>query len=348
MSETITQTNEQTHFTGWENMPQDFDPTKAQGLKDAEALSSPQERDVSDLFRVNPMAEAHFRQRLKDESIDLLGGNTRKDSVHFEMLTDRLVNIPDEIKKYPDLVQNIYLNAFEQADHSTVTPLPVGDDGKVIIDVGQPYHGCSSNYQTLSSIANYGIVASEWFGVVESEREGVFCAFIDEVVDMDDPVVQSSSMLRTKDRKSLSGTGGLSLLLDRNNPVFQQLKSLDYFQYKKDLDSGTVDLAEKYPPEIRDLYDNCVSPCSPGMRQVKRTIGDKSQIYYYWSAIPGGIPPQLVNGVSVFRSNNGRFSNLRIDDEEVQSISQLFPNATIFDEDRNALYVPNPKTHKNS
>ena len=49
----------------------------------------------------------------------------------------------------------------------------------------------------------------------------------------------------------------------------------------------------------------------------------------YWSAIPGGIPSFLVNGICV--KNNNYSEN------ELDEISTLFPNAVIFDASKKVL-----------
>ena len=52
----------------------------------------------------------------------------------------------------------------------------------------------------------------------------------------------------------------------------------------------------------------------------------------YWSAIPGGIPSKLVNGICV-KNNNYSESELDI-------ISNLFPQAVIFDSCKKVLRYP--------
>ena len=49
----------------------------------------------------------------------------------------------------------------------------------------------------------------------------------------------------------------------------------------------------------------------------------------YWSAIPGGIPSEFVNGVCI--------KNNKYTDEELDEISSLFPNAVIFDSTKKVI-----------
>lgn len=42
-------------------------------------------------------------------------------------------------------------------------------------------HRCSGSLDSLRALSQYGILTSEWFGQIESERENVFCSFVDRI-----------------------------------------------------------------------------------------------------------------------------------------------------------------------
>lgn len=54
-----------------------------------------------------------------------------------------------------------------------------------------------------------------------------------------------------------------------------------------------------------------------------------------WSAIPGGIPSSLVNGICTKSEN--------YDSEYIESVANLFPNATIFNGSLEILHLPKRK-----
>lgn len=66
-------------------------------------------------------------------------------------------------------------------------------------------------------------------------------------------------------------------------------------------------------------------------------IGEKNVEYkklsdINWSTIPGGIPSMLINGICV-KNNN-------YTEEELDEISHMYPNATIFDSNKKVLRSP--------
>ena len=52
----------------------------------------------------------------------------------------------------------------------------------------------------------------------------------------------------------------------------------------------------------------------------------------YWSAIPGGIPPFLINGICIKRN--------KYSDEELDELSKLYPNAVIFNSRKEVVRYP--------
>ena len=66
-----------------------------------------------------------------------------------------------------------------------------------------------------------------------------------------------------------------------------------------------------------------------GERSVGKSFEFKTN---YWSAIPGGIPSKLINGICV---KNNNYS-----ESELDTISSLFPDAVLFDSSRKVLRCP--------
>ena len=56
--------------------------------------------------------------------------------------------------------------------------MEIDDNGNVVIPLNALNHRCSNSIESLKNISKYGLLASEWFGELESEREGCFCTFL--------------------------------------------------------------------------------------------------------------------------------------------------------------------------
>ena len=113
----------------------------------------------------------------------------------------------------------------------------------------------------------------------------------------------------------------------------RDLLRLDYFQYLRDEPDDT-------PLEIKRIFDQFISPNSPGMNKEK-LLGTKpfTNEFKSWRAILGGVPPQLINGIEVNVLNHDGTK-----DEDVLSkiddLKGMFPQSVIFDTNRNVLCKP--------
>lgn len=202
-------------------------------------------------------------------------------------------------------------------------------DGKVEINPGMLIHSCSSHIDSLSSISQRGILASEWFGKVESEYEGVFCAFLDRIHD------ESNPQGKSENRKTMEGKSDnscVTLFFDEKNPVMNSLLHLDFFEYEKIKNTDPERLKDVYSKEIIEIFDNIIEPESTASDIIIRSKIKGDLARSEWSAIPGGIPPFLVNGICVCK--------LECTNEYIEELSSLFPNATIFDHERNIIKMP--------
>ena len=187
-------------------------------------------------------------------------------------------------------------------------------DGKVEIEEGSPYHNADCfSIDTFRSLSELGFLSSENFGYAEIESEGSFCTFISRT---------TNAQLKYRTRSGM----GINFYFDKNNPVFKKLLSLDFFEYEAKKRKG--ENLEEYPEFIRQFFDQIVEPISSGV--VNRN--NPEIITYYWSAIPFGIPAELVIGIEI---SDRAASKLECTTKE---ISELFPNAVIFDQQKRVLH----------
>ena len=282
-------------------------------------------RDRQDEYINTPQNEQKTGNRLfTGESIEISGRNLGSVTGVFRKISEHFSDKSPEDLENIRILEKEYFRDYELANDSNVTPLPVGDNNKVIINPGQLYHKIppESNIDTLGNYARYGVVASEWFGVSESEGEGKYCAFLEEVVS--DEVAQNPFM-RFHNKKAARE---MQLFFDMGNPIMKKIISRDYFNHKVKKAKGEISQGE-HKDEVEQVIDELILPNSPGL-SVKQ-LENPNLPFHYWKAIPGGIPPQLINGI---RININRNPEIR---GKISEVIKLFPNATIFDEEDNVL-----------
>lgn len=241
--------------------------------------------------------------------------------VDFRRLTDYNWSKNKDIMVAIESIQNLYLNSYSGSGE--VHPISI-EDGKVNISRGMINHRCDYSMDTLRNLSKIGIVATEWFGIVESEREGCFCSFVSRMKGEDYPYKGS---LAEDDHSRLNIGKDVLLFLDEDNETMKKLLHLDYFEYANLKENG-VDVNSLYTEEKIKMLEliYSVSPCGRSMRK------DFNFKTNYWSAIPGGIPPFIVNGVCIKKIN--------YNDEELDEISNLYPNAVIFNNDLKVIRKP--------
>jgi len=237
----------------------------------------------------------------------------------FQDRADKISKLIQDEKKYKDNVkrlltflENIYLTSNEKSTNEKITPFPI-DEGKVLITQESIVHATS--FSQLSGISRGGLLASEWFGELESENEGRFCCFFTKV-----------NQNGNSNRVLHNGT--VYLYFDTDSPIAKLLFSMDYFAYEK-MKSKNPDLIKKiFLPEVVELFETVIEPLSPGgvdMHNYSRTSS--------WMAIPGGMPSQLVKGIML----SSKEENL---DEMAEYCMELFPKATVFDDNKTVLRMP--------
>lgn len=265
------------------------------------------------------------------EKINLFGRNLEGAGQRsFKPLTSHFENNNPQILEHLKFLEEYYFRLFEEArlNQKIVKPMQVSDD-KVVIKPGTPFHLCVPKLEVLKNISNGGVLASEWFGILESEQEGIFCTFLNTTIDQNDE--ETIGFVKDMNvRKSLGVWGDVALYFDNDNPIMQELMSIDFFKYAYLRNESKLEELKNYPPEIISLYERIIYPSSVAGRYMHNSTSESK----FWRAIPGGIPPQLINGICL---NSKKHQDLI---ERSLEISELFPNATIFDEDKNVLRYP--------
>lgn len=256
------------------------------------------------------------------------GANLGEKEVEYKLLSEYPF-FSDERQEIVKKLEQLYLKFQTESKKTNVEPFPQ-KEGKVEILQGMVNHRCSNSLDSLRALSQYGILASEWFGQIESEREGVFCSFVDRIhseKESDKKRQDRAKILNLQRLKSMSDD--IILFFDSTNPVMEQLLHLDYFEYEKAKQQDPEKLTEIYSEEEIKLFDSIIEPFSP----CSKNYHIKDMLPYCdWSAIPGGIPSQLVNGICI--------KNKQYDKEYIDEVSKLFPNATIFNGELEIVHTP--------
>lgn len=253
------------------------------------------------------------------------GANTEIDSVELKRLSEYNWFKDPKYMEIVKSIENLYLNAREEAKLQNISSMGIDENNQVVIDEHALNHRCSNSIEALETISKYGVLATEWFGELESEREACFCAFLSRMKGEDYP---SRGDLAEDDKTRLNIGNNILLFFDENNPVMNYLLHLDYFEfeYKKRTDP---EYSSKYSEDELKILEGLIEPLSPAGKDMRKSYNFKTN---YWSAIPGGIPSELVNGICI---KNNIYS-----EEEVDKINNLFPNAVLFDSNKNVVRHP--------
>lgn len=224
-------------------------------------------------------------------------------------------------------LEQLYLSFFEECKNTEIQPFPQRD-GKAEVLPGMLNHRCSASLDTLKYISEYGILASEWFGQIESEREGVFCSFVDRIHSEEEH--NRRAEILNKQRLKSKYDHCVILFLDSTNPIMEKLLHLDFFEYVKIKQLNPEQISKMYTSEEIEIFERIIEPFSPGGRDfhTKNLLPQCD-----WSAIPGGIPSALINGICTKTKIYSK--------EEIEEIAKLFPNATIFNGELEIIHTPN-------
>ena len=123
-------------------------------------------------------------EKIKSElhNINLHGRNLGvSDTVSFDLITNHF-QCDDETKKVIEFYEKAYFDIYEKLHNGEIEVNSLNvEDGLVNIKPGEVFHVMPSNFENLKNISVAGLVASEWFGLLESEAEAYFCAFVDQL-----------------------------------------------------------------------------------------------------------------------------------------------------------------------
>ena len=242
----------------------------------------------------------------------------------------------DEQRKLISIVQIIYLQAVISSEKSHIAPMVIDENGKVDIKPGKIYRREATGINHLKNISVGGVLASEWFGNLESSQEGAFCTFVSKYSDYKRLPLEAEP-----------SDEYIRVYFDETNPLMQQLLSYDFFEYEKrkiELQSEIEDSEKiieelrtryKYPRGLINIFNKLIEPVSNDSDFVTRYNNRFNCREFYWKAIPGGIPSCLINGICI--SSNDTLM------KKVDELSSYFPNATIFDENRTVILEPQKK-----
>ena len=275
--------------------------------------------------------------REKIGTISISGMNLDSvDNCHFDSLSEQIK--PKSGKELLAIknLEAFYFNLFSTIEDSDFS-IPRIDESydKVVLDENSYFHILPANMEVLKSISMAGLVASEWFGQLEKEKEACFCTFLNRFNSLEENKMTNNRNAYYNYLMYVTSDTHVWLFFDKRNYYMNELLKLDFFEYQKIRKTKKDKLTSSYPKEIIDIYENLILPMSPSSSD----FHDKFSRTYFWSAIPGGIPPMLINGICI-----GDDSKLY---QELDTIKVLFPNATIFDGKRNILgYGKNIKENR--
>lgn len=258
----------------------------------------------------------------------IYGVNLGNKEAEYKPLSDRFGKKSDKVKRIVLNIEKMYESAKNKTNEIPVKPMKI-KDGLVDIRGGLLHHRCTSQIEGLEGIAQRGVLASEWFGFVESEREAILCAFLSrwntEEQERKFKIVGSNS-----NKQKLGGIDRNSVILffDESHPAMKSLVHMDYFEYEKVKAIDSEKLSE-YTPEQKEVLDFIEANSRDS---AKKFHLDETDSKINWLAIPGGIPSKLINGVCV--------RGMKCNDDYIKKLHELFPNATIFNGSIQVLYNP--------
>lgn len=284
----------------------------------------------------------------KTNPIKISGGNISIDEERrLKSLTES--NGTVDVKKYSDRLLNAIefiemktREVYEEAENDYIpNPMRTHEtEGVEIVDIPTHTYCHVANVDDIDKMKSFGVggfLASEWFGIPESEGEAPYCTFVRSSED-------SWGVNRLKEAV---------FYFDTKSPLFQKLVDKDFFKYRLALEEAGDDAeqvkrikqaygeyAEAYDAIIDELNSqNIVGEAVDLEQKYKnrpKNLLNPMTIRKHWRAIPGGIPPELVCGIQV----KGESKELN---DNIEEIKKIFPNATIFNEHNMVIHTSNEK-----
>ncbi len=255
----------------------------------------------------------------------LVGANIEKKEVSFNQLSSYDWFSDKNLTSIVKLLEVFYNYISNAASKSQIHQMNIDEKGKIIIPKHATNHRCTKDIENLRAISEYGVLASEWFGQIESEREGCFCTFLSKMKGESYNYIGS---LAEDDHSRLTIGDNVLLFFDDENEIMKYLLHLDYFEFEKNK-SENPNYKDLYSENELKILEELIEPVSPAGKNMRNDYDFKTN---YWSAIPGGIPSYLINGVCI-KNNN-------YPDEELDEINSFFPNAYIFNSKKEIIRCP--------
>lgn len=253
------------------------------------------------------------------------GANIGEISVEYNKISNYNWTNDTNLIRIIKKLEILYLSIKEQSKEQNINLMTIDYDDNVVIPQNALNHRCSKSLESLQEISNHGLLASEWFGELESEREGCFCAFLSRMKGNNYPY---RGDLAEDDQSRLNVGKNVILFFDETNPLMKYLLHLDYFEFEYQKQANP-NYSSLYTSDELEILEELIEPISPAGKNMRKPYDFKTN---YWSAIPGGIPSELINGICI---KNNNYS-----EDELDEISALFPNAVVFDSSKKVLRYP--------
>lgn len=276
---------------------------------------------------------AKVKEKLQNGIIHSGRNFSEEDKALFSLLSENNYNAEfteeqiEIIKRFEEMLDQL----FEAAQQTPIEPFKFETtNAGYEVPENTVFHRCPARIDTLRGISDCGVMASEWFGRLEEELEGRLCAFLNQRIKRNNSMIESDNLRASR----LSPSGQPSecvIYFDKNNPLLKTLMNLDFFEYAYLREHNPEEIEKRYSPGIIELYEKVILPISPNSKHYHNPDRDRRQSS--WMAIPGGIPAQLINGICIHSANQELMDNLK-------TIAQLYPRATIIDETGKVLHSP--------
>ena len=185
----------------------------------------------------------------KLSNVSLYGNNLGlSNTTSFDLISRRFEFESEDGKKIVEYWERMYFEIYIKLLNNEIPVHQLDiEDGIVNINSGHSFHRLPLRMVSLHNISVGGLLASEWFNILESESEAYLCTFLDTVQDElpqidfgPYPTEEERVYLRKfhaslKNRRAAFSIkkGGISLFFDINNPIMQMLIKFDFFEYLK-------------------------------------------------------------------------------------------------------------------
>ena len=207
------------------------------------------------------------------DSTDIRGRNTGDVfGVRFDRLSsnNREVSYSDNEVSQKQLAQAKVLEErtmaiFDEAEHTTVKLL-AEVDGKVVIPPHTSFHRMVQDMIVFKNKSIGGLLAREWFGILESDGEGRYCVFLNTTMAEEEKKGNARSIMNKKSQTPTIDQ--CVLFFDNTNPIMQRLLRTDFFEYQRVKAEEPEKLHELYTEEDIKIFEELILPISPSSKKL--------------------------------------------------------------------------------